>query len=110
MTKMAAMVENLQISSPKRVDQWQKYYNVYINDPVVTFTHFTIRSTWVAHAFELGKTFKKSFEVKILQEMPIGLNIKDSEKHWTQGLICPNPGAIYMYEGWPSKSWTVLAV
>ena len=45
--------------------RWLKYYNVYINrDPVMTLTYFTARST-----FEWSKTFKKSFNVKVLQEM-----------------------------------------
>ena len=30
------------------------------------------------------------------------------EKIGPQGLICPNPGAIYMYEAWPGKSCTLL--
>ena len=39
--------------------QWLKYFNVYINhDPVMTFTKFMARSTWVAYAFELGKLLK----------------------------------------------------
>ena len=51
--------------------QWLKYYNVYINhDPVVTLTYFTIRSTSTGRqCIGMGKTFKKSFKVKILQEM-----------------------------------------
>ena len=48
--------------------QWLKYYNVYINhDPVVTLTYFTTRSTSPIHWN--GENFKKSFEVKILQEI-----------------------------------------
>ena len=36
-----------------------KHYNVYINhDPVMTLTYFTVRSTWVANAFEWGKILK----------------------------------------------------
>ena len=47
-----------------------KHYNVYIiHDPVMTLTYFTARSTWVANAFEWGKTFEMSFKVKVLQEM-----------------------------------------
>ena len=48
--------------------QWLKYYNVYINhDPVVTLTYFTVNIG--RQCIGMGKTFKKSFEVKILQEM-----------------------------------------
>ena len=44
-----------------------KHYNVYINhDHVMTLTYFTASSTWVANAFEWGKTFKMSF--KVLQD------------------------------------------
>ena len=39
--------------------RWLKYFNVYINhDPVMTLTKFMARSSWVAHAFELGKLLK----------------------------------------------------
>ena len=50
--------------------RWLKYSNVYINhDPVMTLTKFMARSTWVAYAFELGKTVKMSFEGKSQQEI-----------------------------------------
>ena len=36
---------------------------MYINhDPVMALTQFMARSTWVAYAFEWGKTDKMSFE------------------------------------------------
>ena len=35
----------------------------------MTLTKFMARSTWVAHAFEWGKTVKMSFEVKSQQEI-----------------------------------------
>ena len=35
----------------------------------MTLTYFTTRSTYVAHAFELGTIIKMSFEGKNLQEM-----------------------------------------
>ena len=60
---------------------WLKYYNVYINhDPVMTLTKFMARSTWVAHAFEWGKTVKMSFEGKSQQKLANGQNIDYSEK------------------------------
>ena len=41
----------------------------------------------------MGKTFKKSFEVKILQKMGIGLNINDSEKeNGPKGSYAHTPG------------------
>ena len=50
--------------------RWLKYSNVYINhDPVMTLTKFMARSTWVAYAFEWGKTVKMSFEGKSQQEI-----------------------------------------
>ena len=50
--------------------RWLKYSNVYINhDPVMTLTKFIARSTWVAYAFEWGKTVKMSFEGKSQQEI-----------------------------------------
>ena len=50
--------------------QWLKYSNVYINhDPVMTLTKFKVRSTWVAYAFEWGKTVIMSFEGKSQREI-----------------------------------------
>ena len=50
--------------------RWLKYSNVYINhDPVMTLTKFMARSTWVAFAFEFGKTVKMSFKGKSQQEI-----------------------------------------
>ena len=50
--------------------QWLKYYNVYINhDPVVTLDLFYDKVNIRRQCIGMGKTFKKSFEVKILQEM-----------------------------------------
>ena len=47
-----------------------KYYNLYINhDPVVTLTFFYDKVNIGRQCIGMGKTFKKSFEVKILQEM-----------------------------------------
>ena len=84
MTKMAAMPiygknpSNIFFCETNRLisvklgmkHSWLKYYNVYINhDPVMTLTKFMARSTWVAHAFEWGKTVKMSFEVKSQQEI-----------------------------------------
>ena len=84
MTKMAAMPiygknpskiffsrTSGQISTKLGMKHWcLKHYNVYINhDPVMTLTYFTARSTWVANAFEWGKTFKMSFKVNVVQEM-----------------------------------------
>ena len=44
-----------------------------------------------------GENFlKKSFKVKILQEIGSRTNINDSGKKWTQWLICHYHGAIYM--------------
>ena len=66
------------------------------HDPMVTLTYFTTRSTWVnvPNAFEWGKTFKKSFEVKILQET----GINDSEKKLDPRAHMPPPqGIIHVY-------------
>ena len=42
---------------------------------------------------KMEKTFKKSFEVKILQEWVEGLNINDFEKKiGPKGSYAPNPG------------------
>ena len=50
--------------------RWLKFSNVYLNhDPVMTLTKFMARSTWVAYAFEWGKTVKMLFEVKSQQEI-----------------------------------------
>ena len=49
--------------------RWLKYYNVYINhDPVMTLTFFYGKVSIGRQCIGMGKTFKKSFEVKILQE------------------------------------------
>ena len=83
MTKMAAMT--IYGKNPSKIfsesggpiskklgmnHQWLKYYNVFINhDPVVTLTYFDDKVNIGRQCIGMGKTFKKSFEVKILQEM-----------------------------------------
>ena len=38
------------------------FYKVYINDdPGLTMTYFSARSSWVAYTFECGKTVTKPF-------------------------------------------------
>ena len=94
MTKMAAMPihgknpskifseTNGLISMKLGVKQrWLKYYNVYINhDPVMTLTQFMARSTWVAHAIELGKLLKCHLKGKTCRKLANGQNIDYSEK------------------------------
>ena len=46
--------------------QGEALYKVYINDPVMTLTSFTARSTKMAYAFEWGKM---SLEEKNLKKM-----------------------------------------
>ena len=70
--------------------RWLKYSNVYINhDPVMTLTKLITRSTWVAYAYEWGKTVKMSFEGKSQQE--IGKDYSEKRK-WPKGFICPCTG------------------
>ena len=77
-----------------------KCYNVFINhDLWMTLTYFTARSTYVAHAFEWGKLLKCHLKGKTCKEWTNELKIFDSEKHWTPGLVCPHPEAIYIYMG-----------
>ena len=79
--------------------QWLKHYIVYMNlYPVMTLTYFMARSTQVAIAFEWEKLLKCHLKKKSCRKWAVGLNINDSEKkNGPQGLICPHPGAIYMY-------------
>ena len=66
------------------------------HDPVMTLTQFMVRSAWVAHAFEWGKTVKMSFEGKSKQKIGKGQNIDYSEKKKiSQGLHLPLPGVKY---------------
>ena len=49
--------------------RWLKYCNVYINhDPVMTLTFFYGKVNIGRQCIGMWKTFKNSFEVKILQE------------------------------------------
>ena len=77
--------------------RWLKYSNVYINhDPVMTWTKFMARSTWVAFAFELGKLLKCHLKGKASRKLANGWNIEDSEKRkWPKGFICPCTGVKY---------------
>ena len=57
--------------------QGERLYKDYINnDPWMTFTYFTARSTKGAHAFQWRKIVKMSFEGKNFMEM----------SKWTEGL------------------------
>ena len=64
---------------------------------MMTLTYFTTRSTLVANAFEWGKLLKSYLRLKSCRKWVVGLNVNDSEKNLTQGLIYPTPGQIYMY-------------
>ena len=76
-----------------------EYYNVFINyDLWMTLTYFMARSTWVAHAFEWEKLLKCHLKGKSCRKWANGLKVSNSEKkNWTLGVVCPHPGAIYMY-------------
>ena len=75
-----------------------EYYNVFINyDLWMTLTYFMARSTWVAHAFEWEKLLKCHLKGKACRKWANGLKVSNSEKNWTLGVVCPHPGAIYMY-------------
>ena len=63
-----------------------------INDPVMTLTYFTARSTLAGKtpAFEWGKVVKLYFEGKNLKEMDRRFMIL--KKFGPQGLVCPHQG------------------
>ena len=44
-----------------------------------------------------AKLLKSHLKRKSCRKWAVGLNINDSEKNLTPGLIWPYPGAIYMY-------------
>ena len=49
--------------------QGPMFYKVYINDdPWLTMTYFSARSSWVAYTFECGKTVTKPFSRENLQQ------------------------------------------
>ena len=77
--------------------RWLQYSSVYINhDPVMTWTKFMARSTWVAFAFELVKLLKCHLKGKASRKLANGRNIEDSEKRkWPKGFICPCTGVKY---------------
>ena len=58
------------------------------DDPRLTLTYFTARSDLVPYAFVCGKTVRKSFNGRKLQEMT----------RVTKGVVCACPRAIYMYK------------
>ena len=71
---------------------------MFINyDPGMTLTYFTTRSTLVAHVFEWRKLLKCHLKVKTSRKWAVGQNINDSENIGLKGIVCPHPGAIYMY-------------
>ena len=45
------------------------------HDPVMTLTYYTLRSTWVANAFEWGKFLKCHLKGKTDRELANGQNI-----------------------------------
>ena len=62
--------------------QGLEYYNVCINyDLWMTLTYFTVRSTWVAHAFEWGKLLKCHLKGKSCRKRANGLKVGNSEKN-----------------------------
>ena len=56
--------------------------NVYINnDPGMTLTYFSTRSTYVAHAFEWGKLLKCHLKGKTCSKLANVLNFQDLKRH-----------------------------
>ena len=52
----------------------------------------------MAHAFEWGKLLKCHLKGKAWKKLANGLKVGNSEKKkGPQGLVCPHPGAIYLY-------------
>ena len=75
-------------------------YKVCINhDPGMTLTYFTARSIKVAHAFEWGKLLKYDLRGKNCRKWVDGMDriFMFMKKFCPQGVVCPCPGAIYMY-------------
>ena len=78
--------------------QDEELYKVNINDdPGMTLTYFTAKSTCVAQAFEWGKLSKCDLRGNTLCKWAKGLDIYVSYKIGPQGQVCPHPGVIYMY-------------
>ena len=79
--------------------QAMELYKVYMNhDPGMTMTYFMARSTWVAHAFEWGKNRKMSFNGrKLARNEQMDRRFMLMKIFLAQGVVCPCPGAIYMY-------------
>ena len=69
-------------------------YKVYINDdhsrPWLTLTYFTAMSNLVAYTFECEKLLVISWE-------KLATNDQINRKKLTPRVVCPCPGAIYMY-------------
>ena len=75
------------------------YKSCINHDPELTLTYFMARSTQVAHAFEWGKIIKCDLKGTTCRKWAIGQTIKlfVYEKICPQAVVCPCPGAIYMY-------------
>ena len=64
--------------------QAMELYKVYIkHDFGMTLTFFTVRSTYVAHAFEWGKSLQSHLKSKTCSKLANGLNLYDLKKKLT---------------------------
>ena len=73
--------------------QGEELYNFHINDPVMTLTYFTARSTKVAYAFEWWKIVKN-----LRRKWANGLKSYHSEKKRTTGAgLTLSRGNIHVY-------------
>ena len=77
--------------------QAMELYKVYVN-PGMTLTYFTARSTYVAHVFEWEKIGKFNLMIeKLSSNEQMDRKFMFMKIFWTQVVVCPCPGAIYMY-------------
>ena len=81
-------------------------YQIYSNDdPWWTLTYFTARSNLVLNAFvwEKGKT-KDFSETIVVYDLKLPTEDRSDKKFlltskvFPQGVVCPCPGAIYLYK------------
>ena len=90
----------------KLVKQHQgRLYKGYLNDdPGLTLTYFTARLNCVVNTFEWGKTVTKLFNGQNMQQRTRLTEFENYEKQIPMGVVCPYPGAKYMYEGYLESS------
>ena len=78
--------------------QAMELYKVCINhDPGMTLTFFTARSTSVAHAFEWEKIGTSFNGRKLARNEQMDRRFMFMKIFWALRVVCPCPGAIYMY-------------